>query len=151
MVARKDIRIVAPEGEAAFAKYFRLRYETLRKPWGDVEGSEREDDDREAIHRMLVAGEEGTVIGVARLHFNNPDEAQIRLMAICEERRGQGLGRQLMAEMEAVARAEGAKRVMLHARDYAVGFYEKLGYSTLEPSYLLMGQIQHYKMVKELK
>ena len=143
-----DIR--SPETEEEFTKYYRLRFDALREPWGDVEGSEREADDAQSVHRMLVDKTSGEVLGVARLHFNSPTEAQVRLMAVRDSARGQGLGRLLMAEMERVANDAGAKIVVLHARDYAVGFYEKLGYDTIKASYLLMDVIQHYLMEKTL-
>lgn len=147
-MSSKTMVIRAPEGEDEYRCYLRLRYETLREPWGDPEGSELEDDDETAIHRMMIDEDSGEIVGVARLHFNAPGEAQIRLMAIKESHRRQNLGRQLIVEMEAIAHGEGAERIILHARDYAMGFYEKLGYRTIEPSYLLMGQIQHYLMEK---
>ena len=149
-MTNESMVIRAPEGEGEYRRYLRLRYETLRQPWGDPEGSEREDDDDTSIHRMIIDSATDEIIGVARLHFNAPEEAQIRLMAIKETYRKQDLGRLMMAEMEAIAKREGAVKVILHARDYAMGFYEKLGYQTVEPSYLLMGQIQHYLMEKVL-
>ena len=96
----------APEGEDEYRCYLRLRYETLREPWGDPEGSELEDDDETAIHRMMIDEDSGEIVGVARLHFNSPGEAQIRLMAIKESHRRQNLGRQLIVEMEAIAHGE---------------------------------------------
>jgi hypothetical protein len=38
----------------------------------------------------------------------------------------------------------------LHARDYAVDFYSKLGYTLVGPSYKLFDVLQHYQMEKKL-
>jgi predicted GNAT family N-acyltransferase len=38
--------------------------------------------------------------------------------------------------------------MILQAREGAVKFYQSLGYKVIEKTYLLFGQIQHYKMEK---
>ena len=43
-----------------------------------------------------------------------------------------------------------AAGVVLEARENAVPFYESLGYSMIEKSYLLFGEIQHFRMKKAL-
>jgi len=40
--------------------------------------------------------------------------------------------------------------MILHARDYALNFYEKLGYQKIEKSYKLFDVLQHYLMTKNL-
>ena len=40
--------------------------------------------------------------------------------------------------------------IVLDAREPAVGFYEKLGYSIEKKSYLLFNEIQHFRMRKHL-
>jgi hypothetical protein len=40
--------------------------------------------------------------------------------------------------------------IILHARETAIPFYEKLSYQLQEPSYKLFGEIQHYLMSKKL-
>ena len=42
-------------------------------------------------------------------------------------------------------------KMILHARDYAVDFYLKLGYTLIEPSYKLFDELQHFLMEKELE
>jgi len=39
--------------------------------------------------------------------------------------------------------------MILHARDYAVLFYEKMGYALIGESYKLFGVLKHYLMKKE--
>jgi N-acetylglutamate synthase-like GNAT family acetyltransferase len=141
--------ILEPKTEEQFQKYYRVRYETLRQPWGQPEGSERVEDDVHAIHAMLV-NEKEEVIGVCRMHLSGAHEAQIRFMGVRKDMQGQQLGDKLMHYMEARAREMGVTHMILHARENAVNFYLRNGYHVEEESYLLFGSIQHFKMSKQL-
>ena len=143
------MEVIEPATPEEFEKYYRLRYEVLRQPWGEPEGSERVADDATAIHAMLV-DDDGEAVGVCRLHLNTPQEGQLRFMAIREDKRGQQLGFRLMEYMEARAKALGAITLMLHARPNAVNFYRRNGYEVIKESYILFGTMQHYLMTKQL-
>lgn len=143
------MEVIEPATPEEFEKYYRLRYETLRQPWGEPEGSERVADDATAIHAMLV-DEDGEAVGVCRLHLNTPQEGQLRFMGIRKDKQGQQLGFRLMEYMEARAKALGAISLMLHARENAVNFYRRNGYEVVKASYILFGTIQHYLMTKQL-
>jgi predicted N-acetyltransferase YhbS len=57
---------------------------------------------------------------------------QIKVLAVCAERRDQGLGSTLMAHAEAAARTRGCHGVWLNTKGYqAPGFYERLGYERI--------------------
>ena len=71
-------------------------------------------------------------------------------MAIRPDYQGQGLGHLLLAHLEERARRLGLASMMLQAREKAVNFYERAGYRVVEKSYVLFGEIQHYRMEKEL-
>ena len=98
----------------------------------------------------MAIDEDAQVIGVARLQFNSDDEAQIRYMAVAGAYQRQGIGRDLINAMEIYAEESGRRNIVLNAREPAVGFYQKLGYSVEEKSYLLFDEIQHYRMMKTL-
>ncbi len=134
--------------EGDFDKYLELRWRILRKPWNQPRGSEVDELDDEAIH--IAAYDEDKMVGVARLHFNSKEEAQIRYMAVEEGYRNRGIGSKMLEKLEEIAKEKGARYVMLNARENAVGFYLKNGYELVEKSYLLFGTIQHYKMRKML-
>jgi GNAT superfamily N-acetyltransferase len=50
------------------------------------------------------------------------------------EYRGQGIGARVLESAEAAATERGATRLTLHAREAAVGFYEKAGYAPIPPA-----------------
>ncbi len=70
------------------------------------------------------------------------EEYYIEHLAVLPERRGQGIGRQLMEFAENQARAKGLKRVVLDVEienEGAQRFYQRLGFQTAkvvtDPSY----------------
>ncbi|WP_162051483.1 GNAT family N-acetyltransferase [Pontibacter pamirensis] len=143
------MEVIEPATPEEFQKYYRLRYETLRQPWDQPEGSERVEDDATAIHAMLV-DDNGEAVGICRLHMNTPLEGQLRFMGIRKDKQGQQLGNQLMEYLEARAKTLGAMSLTLQARENAVNFYRRNGYEVVEETYILFGTIQHYRMTKQL-
>lgn len=135
-----------PNSPEEWDLYFNLRYEVLRAPWNQPRGSERNDGDETAEHFAFF--EEDEIIGVGRLDFTENLGSQIRFMAVDDRYQGKGTGRQLMEHMEEIARNKGCKETILHAREIALPFYEKLGYDITEKSHLLFGEIQHFLMIK---
>lgn len=142
------MQLSQPETAEEFAQYYELRWRILRNPWGQPRGSEQDMEEASSYHLMASDGQQ--VIGVARLQFPGEDTAQLRYMAVANDWQGKGVGRKIVLHMEGVARQQGARHLFLHARDNALGFYRKLGYEIVEPSYLLFGSIQHYQMQKDL-
>ena len=142
------IKICFPH-DKQFEEYYELRWRVLRKPWAQPRGSEKDEMENKSIH--IMACNENKIVGVARLHFNSSKEAQIRYMAVDEGYRKQGLGSMMLKRLEEIAREKGASYIILNARENAVSFYEKNGYEIIEKSYVLFGEIQHYKMKKILE
>ena len=119
----------------------------MRAPWGQPIGSEQTSD--EQLHQHFAFfNDENQLVGVGRLDYLEAQTAQIRFMAIADHLQGQGIGRALMEEMESVSKAEGYTQIILHAREIALPFYQKLGYQLNSPSHLLFGKIQHFLMHK---
>ena len=139
----------APKTKKELAQYYQLRWLILRAPWGQEQGSEVDELEKQAFHRCLF-DREGQIIAVGRLHFTDQYKAQIRYMAVSEKQQGQGLGKQLIESLESVAQARGAQEIMLHARENSIPFYQRLGYQTQAKSHLLYGKIQHVKMLKPI-
>jgi ribosomal protein S18 acetylase RimI-like enzyme len=144
-----EIAIRNPENEHEVAQYYSVRWKTLREPWGEPEGSEKDDIEEDCFH--LAAFLKEKVVGVARIQKNSFDEAQIRYMGVLPEYRRHGIGRLLIEDLEKAAQRKGLTRIVLDARENAVGFYIVLGYEVTGESYVLFDSIQHYRMQKLLE
>ncbi len=76
---------------------------------------------------------------------------QLRGMATAPERRGQGLGRALIAFAEATLPAESGLGVLwCNAREPAAGFYETLGWRRVSGVFDVPGVGPHFRMVRQL-
>jgi len=143
-----DVVLKQPESIEEFKSYFNLRYRILRAPWGEPEGSEVDEIEDQCFHIMVM--DNNKAVGVGRLQYNSASEAQIRYMAVDKQYEGNGIGRMMVNTLEQQANNKNINTVMLDAREPAVGFYQKLGYSIEKESYVLFDKIQHFRMVKRL-
>jgi GNAT superfamily N-acetyltransferase len=75
---------------------------------------------------LLVATDEGDVVGFGQL---NPGTGEVDAVYVLPDRQGQGIGRLLLAELEAEARARGIRMLELSATLNAVPFYTQAGYA----------------------
>lgn len=86
---------------------------------------------------VLVAEEGDKVVGMAHLvpsgAANAPHRAEVQRVAVAEDARGTGVGRKLMAAVEAAAMERGLTLLWLTTHDGsgACAFYESVGYTRL--------------------
>lgn len=142
------ITIKTPQSRDDWDVYYDLRYRILREPLGKERGSERNEGDETGIHFALY--ENDALIAVARLDRVDETVCQARFVAVESHLQGKGYGRKIMTALENEALASGYEKLILHARDYALPFYEKLGYTLIGPSYKLFDVLQHFEMFKVL-
>ena len=124
-----------------------LRNEILRKPLGlafDASELEREKEDV-----LMGAFEEDKLLGCCLLTRMDDRTMRLRQMAVPSGMQGKGIGHALMIFCENVARDMGYKRLIMHARKTALGFYEKLGYNIYGEEFMEI-TIPHYIMEKAL-
>ncbi|NVK63687.1 MAG: GNAT family N-acetyltransferase [Flavobacteriales bacterium] len=143
-----SIEIRSPQTELEWQAYYDLRYRILRAPLNQPLGSEKNDGDATGVHFALY--EDGILRAIARLDKAEPRLAQVRFVAVDDNLQGRGYGRMIMQATEEAAKQRGDTEMILQARDYAVDFYLKLGYTLIEKSHLLFGVLQHFKMSKRL-
>lgn len=143
-------QVVAPHTEKEWQQYYEVRWQVLRAPLQQPRGSEKDEYEQHAWHRM-VKDENDHVVGVARLHLVTPEESQIRYMAVIEPHRRKGLATMMLESLEAIARQEGVKRVILNARTSATNFYENLGYEVTGDAPEILPAIPHMQMCKSLE
>lgn len=123
-----EIVFKTPANSKEYKEYDLFRWEILRKPIGKDITSLKDKFEESAFHLIGIKDKE--IIACGRLHFNNKDEAQIRYMAVSENLQGTGIGKQILDLLEKNAKENNAKRIILNARDHAIGFYKILGYKT---------------------
>jgi predicted GNAT family N-acyltransferase len=141
------MEIRTPNSSDEWDDYYRLRYLVLRKPLGQPEGSERNEGDLTGEHFALY--QDNVLKAIARLDNYAPTISQVRFVAVDSSIQGKGYGKLIMEAVEKRSIETGNTKMILHARDYAVPFYEKLNYKLVEKSYKLFDVLQHYFMEKE--
>ncbi len=144
-----NIKIIEPRNSKDFDAYYDLRWKILRQTWNQPRGSEKDDKERGAIHLMAILSNK--IVAVGRGHFITPNQAQIRYMAVEESVRKHGIGTEILKELEKRLIAQGAKEIILKAREKAVNFYEKYGYKTYKDGDIMFGEIVHFWMIKFIK
>lgn len=138
----------SPQTTSEWETYYDLRYRVLRQPWNQPRGSERNEGDATGQHVGLY--ENAQLFAIARIDWNDEKTAQIRFVAVESKQQGKNYGTQIMLYVENEVRTQKASKIILHARENALDFYQKLGYMLIEKSHLLFGEIQHHLMEKEL-
>lgn len=141
------MQLLEPSTPEQFLAYYDLRWRVLRAPWDQPRGSEKDDAEKTSTHVMAI-DENGECVGVGRLQLNSPAEAQVRFMGVRDDQQGKGVGKAIMIYLEQKAKEQGAKKIVLQARENAVKFYEAIGYTITEKTFKLWEIIQHWKMEK---
>jgi N-acetylglutamate synthase-like GNAT family acetyltransferase len=134
-------------GTKEYQQMVNLRNEILRKPLGlsfNDEELEREKDDI-----LMGAFEDDRLLGCCLLTPMDAKTVRLRQMAVPNNMQGKGVGRALMIFAENIARDLGYKKLCMHARKTAVGFYQKLGYGISGDEFVEV-TIPHYIMEKAL-
>ncbi|MBN2579570.1 MAG: GNAT family N-acetyltransferase [Pirellulales bacterium] len=124
-----------------------LRNLILRQPLGLEFTEEEREADKKFHHFASYLG--GRLAGCLVLCPREGGDVQMRQVAVVAELQGQGVGTALVEYSEAWARQAGYRRMILHARDTAVAFYEKLGYSKVGEQFVEIS-IPHWEMEKRL-
>jgi len=144
-----QIDLRQPVTEQDFQLYYDLRWRILREPWTRARESGTDEHEQDALH--IMAWRDGNLlVGVGRLHFNSPEEAQIRYMAVEMAYERNGIGSLILRELETHARRCSAKRIVLNAREEAIPFYRTHNYQTVGQTNTLFDSIVHWRMAKEL-
>ena len=134
-------------GTKEYQQMVNLRIEILRKPLGlsfDPKDLEKEKEDV-----LMGAFEDDRILGCCLLTRMDQHTMRLRQMAVPNSMQGKGIGRALMIFAENIARDLGYRKLCMHARVTALGFYEKLGYTTNGEEFIEV-TMPHYIMEKAL-
>jgi predicted GNAT family N-acyltransferase len=138
---------IIDHGTKEYDQMVELREAVLRKPLGlnfTPEELEKEKD-----NLLIGAFEDGELMGCCMLVEEEPGTVRLRQMAVINDLQGKGYGKVLMQFAENLARDQGYKKITMHARKNALGFYEKMGYKLFGEEFEEI-TIPHYVMEKEL-
>ncbi len=78
------------------------------------------------IRSYILAKENGEIFGFCALHIHTPSLAEIRSLVVKEDKRGKGIGQQLVTQAIEDAEALGLQKVL--SLTYKQAFFEKLGF-----------------------
>lgn len=138
---------IIDHGSPEYKQMVDLRYQILRKPLGlffSLEELEQEKDDI-----LLGCFDDDRLEGCCMLTQEDAKTVRLRQMAVFSGLQGKGIGRVLMTFAENIARDRGFRRLTMHARKSALGFYEKAGYKVCSDEFEEV-TIPHYVMEKAL-
>lgn len=145
-------RPFAPDDEPeTYADELELRFRVLREPLGMTRAEVKFERELAWTHFVAHARIDGgrALVGCVLSSREGADVVQLRQMAVSPALQLGGVGRLLVEVLEARAREEGIRVVTMHAREVAVGFYEKLGYAIVGDRFVEVG-VPHFVMQKEL-
>ncbi|MCE5284875.1 MAG: N-acetyltransferase [Pelosinus sp.] len=81
----------------------------------------------ETLRDMILAEENGEIVGVGALHIVWEELAEIRALAVAPHITKQGVGRNIVEALTEEAKTLGVKT--LFTLTYQVGFFDKMGFS----------------------
>ncbi|MDQ1627572.1 MAG: hypothetical protein QOI54_1316 [Actinomycetota bacterium] len=136
-----DVRLARSAQDVALA--YAIRAEVFVVEQGVPTDLELDDLDGDADHFLAYA--HGRPVGAARLVVERPGfpgapdapgpVGHLGRLAVRRGMRGSGLGVALVRAVEARARQRGLAVMALSAQTYAIGFYERLGYTAHGPEF----------------
>ncbi|MGZ5286104.1 MAG: GNAT family N-acetyltransferase [Flavisolibacter sp.] len=138
---------IIDHGSPEYEQIIRLRNDILRKPLGMNLDKQELEKEKNNLH--IAAYEDDQMLGCCMLVEEGPQTVRLRQMAVINDLQGKGIGRALMQFAENLARDRGYRRITMHARKNALGFYEKMGYRKIGDEFEEI-TIPHYVMEKEL-
>lgn len=140
------LRVIA-YGSPEYDRMVEIRNDILRKPLGLVFSEEELQRD---MHDILIAAfDEDIMLACCILTREGPETCKLRQMAVQKNRQGKGIGAAIIHFAENIARDKGYRKIIMHARSSAVGFYEKLGYATYGDPFEEV-TLPHFSMQKTL-
>jgi predicted GNAT family N-acyltransferase len=125
-----------------------LRREVLRYPLGLDYSEEQLLSETNATH--FIGECSGEIFAYAMATAYSASVVQIRQVAVRSDLQGRGIGSQIMEFTENWAVEQGFSEALLHARGYAIPFYERIGYIAHGDEYFEVG-IPHRTMTKMIK
>ncbi len=119
----------------------------MRKPLGQELTPDQLEADATDILIAAIGGPD--VVGTMILTALDPQTLKMRQVAVAAALQGSGIGQKMVHFSEQWARNNGYTHITLHAREVAIPFYLKLGYTICSEEFIEV-TIPHRKMEKQL-
>lgn len=134
-------------GSSDYQKVIQLRYNILRAPLGLSFSQEDLDNEKEHIH--IASFDDDDLLGCCMLTKIDQHTLQLRQMAVRANLQRKGIGESIVSFAENIGRDKGYRRIIMHARDTAIGFYEKFGYKVKGDQFTEVN-LPHHVMEKNI-
>ncbi|MEK4228512.1 GNAT family N-acetyltransferase [Solibacillus sp. FSL H8-0538] len=140
-----EVKLVQNEEDRGRA--FDVRMKVFVEEQGIPQHLEIDEHDQTSIHFIVNNGDQ--TIAASRLREIAPKVGKVERVCVLESSRGKRLGALIMEAVEKYAVENNWEMLKLHAQNYAVPFYEKLGYVVTSPEFMDAG-IPHRAMEKQI-
>ena len=137
---------IIEHGSADWKKAVQIREEVLRKPLGQLFSKKELDEEKNHIH--VVGYVKDRLVSTAVL-VEEGTRFKMQRVVVLDNLRNKNIGSKMMDFCEAYALEKGFDVIYCHARDSAVNFYLKNGYSK-QGNYFNEDGIPHLKMILKL-
>lgn len=134
-------------GTPEYKQMVELRYQILRQPLGLTFSLEELAEENNDI--LIAAFDDDDMLGCCMLVPVDNNTLRVRQMAVMGNLQGKGIGASIMSFAENLARDKGYRNIVMHARDTAIGFYEKFGYKVRGDIFTEVN-LPHHVMEKRL-
>lgn len=141
-----DIRLIE-HSSPEYKEMLLLRAVTL---WEPLEITLSEHDLQKEINDLFVGcfrEEDELMVGCCVLTPIEDLDVQLRQIAVLQEFQGKGIGHQIIDFAEKEALLSGFSRIIIHAQESAIPFYEKNGFKMEGDAFIEVG-IPHFEMQK---
>ena len=135
-------------GSKEYQQMVNLRYEIMRKPLGLSFSTEELAKEKDDI--LIGAFDDDLMLGCCILTDTKDGCVRLRQMAVLKNMQGKGIGESIIRFAENIAHDKGFKTLTMHARNTAIGFYEKYGYKVKGDEFMEIN-IPHHIMEKRLR
>ena len=137
----------ASEAERAGAYYVRIQGMAKQHGIGLHEEFDEHDGGDTKYIVLLI---DNFPVSTCRFYEIDSEKVLVGRVVVLPEYRGSGLGRVTVLEAEKWIRELGYRKIIIDARDVAVGFYEKLGFTSGEPLVSEWGNFHCVRMEKNI-
>lgn len=134
-------------GSKEYKQMIQLRKLILREPLGLQFTDEELAREKEDL--LIAAFDEEVMLACCILTRLDDSCLRLRQMAVADKLQHKGIGASLMDFAENLARDKGYKKISMHARNTAIGFYEKFGYKIKGEEFFEV-TVPHHIMEKKL-